>query len=403
MNPIVTTRVALRALLRNKLRSLLTVLGMVIGVGAVIAMVAIGEGASQRVRATFDAMGTNMLVITSGSGSSKGSRGGAGSSPSLTWKDLDAIKTDASAVAHVAPQLQTRGQLVAEDSNWNTQIVGTTPEYFDIRSWAIAAGDRFSATDASSKVIVLGNTVAAQLYGDADAALGHTVRVSGVPFVIIGVAARKGQSPVGQDYDDTAWVPVKTFQSKLSGSQGNFIPGVIYVSATSADSVARAERQVSALLAERHHGAEDFTIRNLSEIAAAQEESTSTFTSLLAAIAAVSLLVGGIGIMNIMLVSVTERTREIGIRMAIGARPGNILMQFLVEAMALAAVGGLVGVVSGIFAARELGAHMGWSTVVRPEIAIIAVVFSAVVGIGFGLFPARKASRLDPITALRFE
>jgi putative ABC transport system permease protein len=407
MNPLVILRVASRALVRNKLRSFLTALGVVIGVGAVIAMVAIGEGAKERVRQTFASMGTNLLVIQSGSTRQMGMRGGSGSSPSLTWADLRAIQDEVPGVRWAAPQLTARAQVLSDDQNWNTQIIGTTPAYFDIRSWDVAEGARFSDSDADTgaKVIVLGRTVVDNLFGPGADAVGRSVRVSNVPFVVVGVAAKKGQSPVGQDYDDAVWIPVKAFQTKIQGGLGNFIPGSIYVSAAS--DTTRVETQVTTLLRDRHRLApgatDDFSIRNLAEVASAQEESTGTFTTLLAAIAAVSLLVGGIGIMNIMLVSVTERTREIGTRLAVGAKPRHILWQFLVESMSLALVGGLLGVLLGVGAAGQLAARFDWPTVIRPDIVLIAVVFSAAVGVGFGLYPARKASRLDPIQALRYE
>jgi putative ABC transport system permease protein len=408
MNPLVVLRIAARALVRNKLRSFLTTLGVVIGVGAVIAMVAIGEGAKARVRATFASMGTNLLVVQSGSSRNQGARGGSGSSPSLTWADLAAIQSgDVPSVRWAAPQLTARAQVLAEDANWSTQVIGTTPVYFDIRSWPMASGARFTDSDAETgtKVIVLGQTVVDNLFGKNADPLGQVVRVNNVPFNVIGVAGKKGQSPFGQDYDDAAWIPVKTFQAKIQGGLGNYIQGSIYVSAASDTS--RAEAQLTELLRDRHHLAanadDDFSIRNLAEVASAQEESTSTFTTLLAAIAAVSLLVGGIGIMNIMLVSVTERTREIGIRMAVGAKPRHILAQFLIESMALAILGGMIGVGLGVLAAEKLAGKFGWPTVIQPQIAVIAVLFSAAVGVGFGLYPARKASQLDPIQALRYE
>jgi len=409
MSPVVVVRVAARALVRNKLRSFLTMLGVVIGVGAVIAMVAIGEGAKARVKATFSAMGTNLLVLQSGSSKNMGMRGGQGSSPTLTWADMASIQSEVPTVKWAAPQLTARTQALADDQNWNTQVIGTTPTYFDIRSWAIASGSRFTDSDAETgtKVIVLGQTVVDNLFGKNADPIGQVVRINNVPFNVVGVAAKKGQSPFGQDYDDAVWIPVKTFQAKIQGSLGNYIPGQIYVSATSEEDTERAEAQITALLRDRHHlsanADDDFSIRNLAEIASAQQESTSTFTTLLAAIAAVSLLVGGIGIMNIMLVSVTERTREIGIRMAVGAKPHHILAQFLVESMALSLIGGLIGVGLGILAANKLAAVFQWTTVIRPDIVVIAVAFSAAVGIGFGLYPARKASQLDPIQALRYE
>jgi putative ABC transport system permease protein len=409
MNPIATTRVATRALLRNKMRSFLTTLGIVIGVGAVIAMVAIGEGAKAQVQASFDAMGNNLLIVTSGASSAGGARGGFGSQPTLTWEDYNAIRSQLPAVHLAAPQLQGRGQLVSEDQNWSTQITGTSPDFFPIRNWRIARGAAFTQADmdGGAKVVVLGGTVSEQLFGANVDPVGMGVRIKNIPFTVIGVLADKGQSPWGQDYDDIVVVPSSTYQAKVQGGLSKFLAGAILVSAISAEATQHAEEQITSLLRERHRvpvGTDnDFQVRNLAEVASARQESTETLTLLLASIAAVSLLVGGIGIMNIMLVSVTERTREIGVRMAVGAKPRHILAQFLVEALALSIMGGLIGVALGLLAARELAARFQWPTLVRPDIIIIAVAFSAAVGVIFGLYPARKASRLDPIDALRYE
>ena len=409
MNPLATTRVASRALLRNKLRSFLTTLGIIIGVGAVIAMVAIGEGAKAQVEATFNQMGTNLLVVLPGSSTSGGARGGFGTQPTITWDDLDAIRTQAPAVRWAAPQLSTRVQLVSEDQNWYTQITGTTPEFFQIRSWKVVAGQAFGQpeVDGNAKVVVLGQTVVSKLYGDGANPIGQAVRIKNVPFTVIGVLDMKGQSPFGQDYDDTVIVPATTFMSKIQGGLTKFLSGQILVSAASTDSTALAESQIKALLRDRHRlqqsQEDDFNIRNLAELANARSDSTKTLTYLLASIAAVSLLVGGIGIMNIMLVSVTERTREIGVRMAVGAKPRHILAQFLVEALTLSVMGGVIGVILGVVAAQRLSVSFGWPTLIRPDIIAISVGFSAAVGIVFGLYPARKASRLDPIEALRYE
>ncbi len=409
MDFFVTQRIAIRALLRNKLRSFLTILGIIIGVGAVIAMVAIGEGAKARVQKTFEAMGTNLLILQSGSSRSGGVRGGQGSSPTLTWDDLRAIEREVSTVRYAVPQLTARMQIVSEDRNWSTQIRGTTPEYFDVRNWPIQAGGRFTQADleGGAKVTVLGQTVSESLFGQGVDPVGQVVRINNVPYQVVGLAGKKGQSAFGQDYDDAVFVPVSTFRSKIAGEMGNFITGQVLISATSAATTSRAQAQITALLRDRHRirqGQEDdFSIRNLAEIASAEQESTQTFTLLLAGIAAVSLLVGGIGIMNIMIVSVTERTREIGIRMAVGAKPRQILAQFLIESITLSAVGGLAGMGVGVFAARQLAAEFGWPTVLRLDMVVIAVLFSAVVGIVFGLYPARRASRLDPIQALRYE
>ncbi len=404
-----TLRVALRALARNKLRSFLTGLGVVIGVAAVIAMVAIGDGAKARVEQTFAAIGSNMLLVLNGSSQGGGAMGGAGSLPSLTWDDLKAIQTELSAVREAAPVLRTGSQVMSEDANWNTSIQGTTPDFLRVRSWPVAQGEAFTQTDVDGgmKVALLGQTVVEKLYGRNANPIGQVVRVKNIPFVIVGVLGKKGQSPFGQDYDDVLLVPVTTFQQKISGGLKNFIPGSIVVSSRGEDGNARAQQQVRGLLRDRHRlsvdADDDFQIRNPSEIASAQQEGTRTLTTLLMAIAAVSLLVGGIGIMNIMLVSVTERTREIGVRMAVGARARDIQLQFLVEALALSMAGGLIGVATGLGIAGWLASAFGWSMLVRPDVILIAVGFSGLVGVGFGFYPALKASRLDPITALRFE
>ncbi|HET8722800.1 MAG TPA: ABC transporter permease [Anaeromyxobacteraceae bacterium] len=409
MNPLQTLRVALRALTRNKMRSFLTTLGVVIGVSAVIAMVAIGDGAKARVEATFAAMGSNMLIVLPGTSTAGGAMGGFGSMPTLTWDDLAAIQTEVPTVRAAAPQLRANAQVLSEDQNWGTLIFGTSPEYFQVRTWAPALGSLFTQgdVDTGTKVVVLGQTVSDKLFGANANPVGQNIRIKNVPFVVVGVLAKKGQSQWGQDYDDIAIVPYTTFQQKIKGSLKNFIEGSIAVSATSADTTSRAESQIRALLRDRHRlplGADDdFQIRNLSEVASAQQEGTRTLTTLLAAIAAVSLLVGGIGIMNIMLVSVTERTREIGLRMAVGAKPADIRLQFLVEALTLAVTGGLIGVSLGVFGAWRLATSFGWEVLYRPDVIAIAVGFSGLVGVVFGLYPAHKASRLDPITALRFE
>jgi putative ABC transport system permease protein len=409
MNPLQTLRVALRALLRNKMRSFLTTLGIIIGVSAVIAMVAIGEGAKARVEAQFAAMGSNLLVVLPGSTTSGGMRGGFGSMPTLTWDDLRAIQTEVPTVKYAAAQLSSSAQLASEDQNWSTRVYGTTPDFFLIRNWPTALGSPMSDSDADggTKVVFLGQTVVDNLFGPNANPIGQLVRIRNIPFEVKGVLSPKGQSSWGQDYDDVAFIPLKTFQTKIQGGLQQFIAGQIYVGATSEQATARAQVQITNLLRDRHHigpGQEDdFSIRNLTELATAQEDSTKTMTTLLASVAAVALLVGGIGIMNIMLVSVTERTREIGVRMAVGAKPRNILAQFLVEALTLATAGGFLGVVLGLVGGRLLAARFHWPILMRPDIIVISVVFSALVGIGFGLYPAQKASRLDPIDALRFE
>jgi len=409
MNPLLTLRIAMRALLRNKMRSFLTTLGIIIGVAAVIAMVAIGEGAKAQVEKAFAAMGTSLLIVMPGSSTSGGARGGFGSQPTLTWDDLKAIQTEVTSVKMAAPVLRSSAQLVAEEQNWTTTVQGTTPEYFEVRNWNVSSGTNItqSDVDGGTKVIVIGQTVAKQLFGAAADPIGQVVRIKNTPYQVIGVLQAKGQSPTGQDYDDAAVVPLTTFQTKIQGGLQKFLSGTIFVSALSANDTTRAQNAITDLLRDRHHirqaADDDFSIRNLTEIAGAQQEGTKTMTTLLASIALVSLLVGGIGIMNIMLVSVTERTREIGVRMAVGAKPHHILSQFLVEALTLSVMGGLVGVGIGIGGGRWLASRFAWPILVRPDIIVVSVVFSALVGIGFGLYPARKASRLDPIEALRYE
>jgi putative ABC transport system permease protein len=409
VNWLQTFRVALRALMRNKMRAFLTTLGVVIGVSAVIAMVAIGDGAKARVEQAFASMGSNMLVILPGTTTSGGAMGGFGSMPTLTWDDLKAIQEEVPAVRWAAPVLRANTQVMSEDQNWTTAIQGTTPDYFMIRNWSVAYGQPIGQSDVDSgaKVAILGQTVVDKLFGPSADPVGQIVRVKNVPFTVTGVLAKKGQSPMGQDYDDTVIIPATTFQQKIQGGLKNYIQGTVMVGATSAGTTDLAQRQVQALLRDRHRLAatadDDFSIRNLSELASAQQEGTRTLTTLLAAIAAVSLLVGGIGIMNIMLVSVTERTREIGVRMAVGARAGDIRLQFLVEALTLAVVGGLIGVTLGVTVAWRLAARFGWPVLVRPDIVLVAVGFSGAIGVIFGLYPAHKASQLDPIQALRFE
>jgi putative ABC transport system permease protein len=409
VNPILTLRVALRAILRNKLRAFLTTLGIVIGVGAVIAMMAIGAGAKAQVEQTFAAMGTNILIILPGSTSSGGVKGGYGSMPTLTWDDLAAIRTEVPAVKSAAPSLRSSLPVVSEDQNWTTGVTGTSPEYFDIRNWPIALGGAFSQADVDggAKVIVLGQTVVDKIYGPNADPVGQMVRVGSTPFTVVGVVARKGQSATGQDYDDAAFIPFTTFAQKVQGGLGKFLQGQIMVEAVSSEATSRAQTDITALLRDRHHVAagedDDFSIRNLSEIADARQQGTQTMTLLLASVAAVSLLVGGIGIMNIMLVSVTERTREIGIRMAVGAEPHHILTQFLIEALSLSVAGGLIGVAFGVGTATWLAQRFHWPVLVQPDVIAVSVGFSGLVGIVFGIYPARKASQLDPIDALRFE
>ncbi|MFI5306073.1 MAG: ABC transporter permease [Polyangiales bacterium] len=409
MNSIQTLRVATRALGRNKLRSFLTTLGIMIGVGAVIAMVAIGEGAKAMVEQAFSSMGSNLILILPGVTSRGGAFGGFGSMPTLTWDDLRAIQAEVPSVRYAAATLRTVQQVLSEDQNWSTTVMGTSPAYLDIRSWPMARGSAFtqSDVDGATKVVLLGQTVVDKLYGPGFDPIGQAVQIHSVPFQVVGVLAKKGQSPTGQDYDDTVIVPQTTYLARIQGGLQKYISGVLMVSATPEAGTERAQKQIKALLRDRHHLAldadDDFSMRDLTEMASAQQQGTQTLTTLLASVAAVSLLVGGIGIMNIMLVSVTERTREIGLRMAVGAKPRNILAQFLIEALTLSVAGGLIGVGLGVSSAGYLAKQFGWPMLVRPDIVGIAVIFSALVGIGFGLYPARKASMLDPIDALRYE
>ncbi len=407
MNLFRTTLVALTALSRTKTRSFLTVLGVIIGVGAVIAMVSIGEGAKARVAAQFEAMGTSTLIVSGGASTAGGARGGAGSRLTLTWEDLDAVRA-LPEVAVAAPQLRGNAQILSETSNWQTQITATTPEWFEVRSWKVTAGELFSHADvnAARKVAVIGKTVATNLFADQDP-VGETIRIDRTPFVVVGVLEAKGTSSFGQDNDDVVVVPTRTYLSKVSRGNARYISGQIMVMAAARDQTTAAKTAIEELLRTRHRlrdGQEDdFSVRDLTSVAKAQAESAATITSLLAGVALVSLLVGGIGIMNIMLVSVTERTREIGLRMAVGAKPRHVRLQFLIEALVLSVAGGLIGIAAGIGAGQYMASRFGFPLPVRPDIVVLAVAVSAAVGIGFGFYPAHRASRLDPITALRHE
>jgi putative ABC transport system permease protein len=409
MNVLHTIRIAFETLLRNKLRSFLTLLGVVIGVFAVIAMVAAGDGARARVQQLFAMMGSNMLVILPGARVQGGVTEGFGSSATLTWNDLKAIQSEVPSVRYAAALSQVKGQVEVPGHNWATSVNGTSSPYFAIRDWPIAIGACFTDSDLKgrAKVAVLGEVVVKRLFGSNVNPVGQLIRVNNVSFRVVGVLTPKGQSPHGQDNDDAVFVPETTFQSVIQGGLQQYIQGTIVVGATSQDAADRAQRQITVLLRDRHHlrsGAEDdFSIRNLTDIAHTVAAATTALTLLLAAIAGVSLLVGGIGIMNIMLVSVTERTREIGLRMAVGAKTANILSQFLAEAAALSLVGGTIGTPLGVVTTQLIARRLGWPVPLRPEVIAIAVVFSALVGVGFGLYPARKASLLDPIEALRYE
>jgi putative ABC transport system permease protein len=404
-----TLRLAMRALRRNKLRSFLTALGIIIGVAAVICMVSIGEGAKSRIQSSIEGAGTNVVMVFSGTSSGPGGRGGQGSQPTITWEDLRAIQTELPSVLAAAPQMNANQPVISETNTWNTQVSGTTPEWFVIRNWPIERGEVLTASDqaGAAKNAVIGKTAAENLFGPGVDPVGQIVRIRDAPFTIVGVLASKGQNGMGQDQDDVIIIPLSAFQTRMQRGLGKFVPGRIFVSAVSAEAIPRARGEISALLRERHRlgpeDEDDFSTSSMAEMTSMLTSTTQTMTTLLASIALVSLIVGGIGVMNIMLVSVTERTREIGIRMAVGAQPADIMAQFLIEALALAAIGGAIGVLLGIGIGQLLSAKFGWSMVTRTDIVLIALAVSAGVGVIFGLYPARKAARLDPIDALRYE
>ena len=400
-------RVAFRALVRNKMRAALTMLGIIIGVGAVIAMVSIGQGAQASVQAQIESIGTNLLFVSAGAQNVGGVRSGAGDNGTntLTAEDLEAIRREVPSVAFVTPAVNARSQLVFGNMNWNTSVQGVNQDYPAIRKWNVASGDFFTESDVRSaaRVIVIGQTIADNLFSGMDP-VGQTVRVMNLPFRVVGVMDRKGQDPQGRDQDDIAFAPFTAVQKKILGSPRLQIA---YVSAISQDATYTAQNQITELLRQRHkltpNQPDDFTVRNMSDIAEAANETNSIMTILLGSIAGVSLLVGGIGIMNIMLVSVTERTREIGIRMAIGARSSAVRTQFLIESIVLSLTGGLLGILFGVVASLVIPVMLGWPTLVSMMAIIGSLLFSAAVGIFFGYYPARKAAALDPIEALRYE
>jgi putative ABC transport system permease protein len=403
-----TLRIAFRALKVNKMRSALTMLGIIIGVGAVIAMLAVGTGASKRISEQISSMGSNLIMILPGATTAGGVRMGSGTQPTLTMGDAEAIQEECPAVLDVAPVLSGVAQVVYGNQNWSTGVMGTTPSMLEVRDWPVASGRSFTGQDVKSatKVCLLGQTVVDNLFGDMNP-IGQIVRIKKVPFTVVGVLSVKGQSPRGQDQDDTIIVPVTTAQKKLFGTTFPGMVRIIMVKARSTDALSAAERQINELLKQRHHIGpkqdNDFSVRNLTSIMQTAEQSTKVMTILLGAIASVSLLVGGIGIMNIMLVSVTERTREIGIRMAIGAKTWDIRLQFIIEALILSLIGGTAGIIIGISGSKILSAIAGWPTIVSPLSVVLAFGFSGFVGIFFGFYPAYKASLLDPIEALRYE
>ena len=398
-------RVALRALARNKMRTALTMLGIIIGVGAVICTVAIGEGASNQVQEQIRNLGDNIVFVAAGSVSQGGVRMGSAATKTLTVADAKAIQQQIPMIARVSPGVGSRVQVVYGNQNWNTRVSGVGPEFLEIRRWPVANGSAFSdhEVEAAANVCLLGPTVVENLFGSEDP-VNQTVRIQNLPFRVIGVLASKGQSPFGQDEDDTILMPFTTVQKKISGIDWLQF---IMCSAISPEAINPARQQIAGLLRQRHrlrpNEDDDFIIRSPMDLANAQAQAGKIMTLLLASIASVSLLVGGIGIMNIMLVSVTERTREIGVRMAVGATEEDVQMQFLSEAMVLSLFGGSAGVLFGVGASIGVSSMLQWPTRIPPLAIVIAVLFSAGVGIFFGYYPARKAARLDPIEALRYE
>jgi putative ABC transport system permease protein len=410
MNVLASARIAVRALRVNLLRSALTMLGIVIGVGAVITMVAVGSGAQARVAEQIQSLGSNMIIVLSGSAVSGGVRMGSGSQLTITEDDAWAIQREIRTVTAAAPTSRGSAQIVYGNLNWATSVQGVTGEFFSAREWDVADGRLFSQeeVDGAAKVALIGQTVAGNLFGESDP-LGQVIRIKNVPFGVIGVLQRKGQTTFGQDQDDTVLIPLSTAKRKVLGSsQANArAVGSIAVKVGDARAMPDAEQEIRSLLRQRHRlqtfQEDDFGIRNLTEVLQSQEASSKVLTLLLAAIASVSLLVGGIGIMHLMLVSVTERTREIGLRMAVGARGRDILVQFLVEAVTLSLLGGILGIALGLGGSYAIAYFAQWRTLVSVEAVAVAFVFSAAVGVFFGFYPARQASRLNPIDALRYE
>ena len=405
-----TVKVALKSLLANKLRSILAMLGIIIGVGAVITMVAVGSGAQARVAEQIQSLGSNLIIVLSGSVTSSGVRMGTSSQQTITEDDATAIGREIPAVQAVAPSVRGTAQVVFGNLNWSTAIQGVTQDYFEVREWPVVNGRPFGPedVDGATKVALLGQTTALNLFAEADP-IGQIVRIKKVPFTVVGVLDRKGQNSWGQDQDDIVLIPLSTAKKKVLGKSNSNPRAVsaISIKVRADEDMSEAETQIRDLLRQRHrlqpYQDDDFWLRNLSEILQTQEESSKVMTYLLAAIASVSLLVGGIGIMNIMLVSVTERTREIGLRMAVGARGRDILGQFLIEAVTLSLIGGIVGIAAGLGGAEALSYFAEWRTLVSAHAIAMAFGFAAGIGIFFGFYPARKAARLDPIEALRYE
>ncbi len=403
-----TLKISLRALRVNKMRSALTMLGIIIGVAAVITMIAVGKGTSEKLSQQISTVGSNMIIILPGSTTAGGIRGGFGSQMTLTRADAEAIERECSAVYVVAPVLNGAAQIVYSNQNWSTSVYGTTDGMLEVRDWPLFSGRNFNEQDIrnSTKVCILGQTVVDKLFGGMDP-LNQTVRIKKVPFSVIGVLDSKGQSVIGQDQDDVIFIPLTTAQKRIFGTT---LPGMvrtIAVKARSADDLTRAEEQITQLLRQRHrigpNQEDDFSVRNLTQMLDLAQQASKAMALLLAAIASISLLVGGIGIMNIMLVSVTERTREIGIRMAVGAKTWDIRLQFIIEAITLSLIGGMIGIILGIIASKLLSSFANLTTVISPFAVILSVGFSGLVGIFFGFYPAYKASLLNPIDALRYE
>ncbi|ATC65604.1 multidrug ABC transporter substrate-binding protein [Nibricoccus aquaticus] len=402
MRFVATLILAFRALRRNKLRSVLTALGMIIGVGAVIAMVSMGNGAKSQVEAQIAGLGQNLITIFPGSLTTGGMRGGWGSASTLTVEDAEAIKNEVSGAIGVSPEIRDRQQVLANGLNWNTQVLGESPDFTSIREWRVVEGEFFTENDVrtTAKVCVIGKTVADQLFAGTDP-IGQNIRARNIPLRIVGVMAAKGFNTNGQDQDDIIIVPYTTSMKRIS--RRDRVSNII-VQAESQETMERVQRDITDLLQQRRQGREpDFTVRNQLEIAETATAASRTMTGLLAGIAFVSLVVGGIGIMNIMLVSVTERTREIGIRLAVGAHGKDVLLQFLTEAVVLSVLGGALGILLGIGTAQGLAFWKGWPVATSTSSIVIAFFFSAAVGIFFGFYPAKKAAALDPIDALRYE